>query len=60
MASQIGRFLKKEGDWALIFRHYSGNNQYFDDANDWAEAKYTNPGNPQADKYSILQEVEHF
>ena len=60
MASQVGRFLKKEDDWALIFRHYSGNNQYFDDASDWAEAKLSNPGNPLADKFSILQETEHF
>lgn len=60
MASQVGRFLKKEDDWALIFRHYSDNGQYFDDADDWAEAKLSNPGNPLADKFSILQETEHF
>jgi hypothetical protein len=60
VASQVGRFLKKENEWALIFRHYSGNGQFFSNSSDWAEAKFTNPGNPLADKYSILSELEHF
>ena len=49
-----------EGDWFLICRHYSGDGDYFSNADDWAEAKQTNVNNPSANKYSNLYLLEKF
>ena len=49
-----------DGDYLKIFRHYSGTGEFFSDNNSWAEAKRSNPRNPQANKYSILDRVSNF
>lgn len=49
---------RPEDGWVKVFRHYSGNGAYFSSANSWAEAKNTNPSNPNADKFSILDRLE--
>ena len=48
------------GEWVKIFRHNVANGALFSSANDWAEAKQTNTGFPNAEKYSILEGWGHF
>lgn len=50
----FGSNVEVDGDYVKIFRQYSGSGDFFSSANDWEEAKNTNEGNPQANKYSIL------
>lgn len=45
--------------WIKVFRHYSGNAVFFSSANDWAEAKLSNPTNPNAEKFSILDRIDN-
>jgi hypothetical protein len=52
--------LEIDGDWLKVFRHYSGDNDFFSSSNDWAEAKSTNTDNPQANKYSILDTLYRY
>ena len=52
------RFVWNNGNWSL--GQYSGSGDFFSSANDWAEAKNTNEGNPQANKYSILNTLEKY
>jgi hypothetical protein len=52
--------VETDGDYLKVFRQYSGNGDFFSDANGWAEAKSTNVGNPDANKYSILDQVENY
>lgn len=49
-----------DGQWMKVVRHYSGSGEFFSSANDWAEAKWSNPENPSANKYSILEYVKNF
>ena len=49
-----------DGDYLKIFRHYSGTGEFFSSSNDWEEAKRSNPSDPQANKYSILDRVKDF
>ena len=56
----FGSNVEVDGDYVKIFRHYSGNGDYFSNSNDWAEAKSTNVGNPNANKYSILDTLEKY
>ena len=59
IASSMG---KSPSGWVKVFRHDTSSYQYgaglFDSANDFAEAKRSNPYNPNSNKYSILDEVE--
>ena len=48
------------GDFKLIFRHVCANGAFFSSANDWADAKRTNPNDPTQDKFSILDELESY
>lgn len=50
----LQRHIDQYGEWVKIFRHRSSDNAFFSSDNDWAEAKQTNTGFPNADKYSIL------
>jgi len=50
----FGSNVEVDGDYVKIFRQYSGSGDFFSSANDWEEAKNTKEGNPQANKYSIL------
>jgi hypothetical protein len=43
-----------------VLRHYSGTGEFFSSANNWEQAKWSNPDNPQANKYSILDYVKNF
>jgi hypothetical protein len=52
--------LEIDGEWLKVFRHYSGDGDFFSSANDWAEAKSTNTDNPQANKYSILDTLYRY
>jgi hypothetical protein len=52
--------LEIDGDWLKVFRHYSGDGDFFSSSNDWAEAKNTNTDNPQANKYSILDTLYRY
>ena len=56
----FGSYVEVDGDYVKIFRQYSGSGDFFSSANDWAEAKNTNEGNPQANKYSILNTLEKY
>ena len=49
-----------DGQWMKVFSHYSGTGDYWNSANDWDEAKWSNPDNPSANKYSILDYVKNF
>jgi hypothetical protein len=49
-----------DGDYLKIFRHYSGTGEFFSSSNNWEEAKRSNPSDPQANKYSILDRVKDF
>ena len=49
-----------DGQWMKVFSHYSGTGDYWSSANDWDEAKWSNPDNPSANKYSILDYVKNF
>ena len=64
MATAGGPILQREtdsyGEWVKIFRHNVADGALFSDANDWAEAKQTNTGFPDGDKYSILEGWGHF
>lgn len=60
MATYNGYPVEFDGQWMKVFSHYSGGGQYWSSANDWAEAKWSNPENPSADKYSILAYVKNF
>ena len=52
--------LEIDGQWVKVFRHYSGRGEFFSSDNDWAEAKRSNPLDPQSDKYSILDTVKNY
>lgn len=64
MATVGGPVLQREtdsyGEWVKIFRHNVADGALFSNANDWAEAKQTNTGFPNGDKYSILEGWGHF
>lgn len=60
MATVYSNRARFDGDWVMVFRHYSGNGAFFSSANDWAEAKRSNPSDWTADKYSILDQVSKF
>lgn len=60
MAGFTGNRAQFEGDWVKVLYHDSSNGVMFSDANDYAEAKFINPDTPNADKYSILSELESF
>mgnify|MGYP000108690836 CR=1 FL=1 len=49
-----------DGQWMKVFSHYSGGGEFFSTANDWDEAKWSNPGNPSANKYSIMAYIKNF
>ena len=49
-----------DGKWMKVLRHYSGTGEFFSSANNWEQAKWSNPDNPQANKYSILDYVKNF
>ena len=49
-----------DGQWMKVLRHYSGTGEYWSSANNWDQAKWNNPDNPQANKYSILDYVKNF
>ena len=49
-----------EGQWMKVFSHYSGTGDYWSFANNWDEAKWSNPDDPSANKYSILDYVKNF
>jgi hypothetical protein len=49
-----------DGDYLKVFRHYSGTGDFFSNNNSWEQAKRSNPENPQANKYSILDRVSDF
>lgn len=42
--------------WLLIFRHNIAGG-YFSSADDWSEAKWTNPTDPTSNKFSILDGI---
>ena len=56
----FGSNVEVDGDYVKIFRQYSGDGDFFSSSNDWAEAKSTNVGNPNANKYSILDTLEKY
>ncbi len=60
MAGFTGNRAQFDGDWVKIFRHRSSDNDFFSSTNSWAEAKFTNPDNPMANKYSILDYLYMF
>lgn len=49
-----------DGQWMKVFRHYSGGGEFWSNVNNWEEAKWSNPENPSAAKYSILDYVKNF
>ena len=49
-----------DGQWMKVFSHYSGTGEYWSSANNWEQAKWNNPDNPSANKYSILDYVKNF
>lgn len=49
-----------DGQWMKVLRHYSGTGEYWSSANNWDQARWNNPDNPQANKYSILDYVKNF
>jgi len=49
-----------DGQWMKVLRHYSGTGEFWSSANNWEQAKWNNPDNPQANKYSILDYVKNF
>jgi hypothetical protein len=58
MSLSYGKKTPSDG-WIKVFRHYSGNGVYFSSANNWAEAKLSNPTNPNAEKFSILERIDN-
>lgn len=56
----FGGNVEVDGDYVKIFRHYTSDGDMFSNNNDWAEAKNTNEGNPNAKKYSILSTLEKY
>lgn len=60
MATYNGYPVEFDGQWMKVFRHYSGGGEFWSNANDWEEAKWSNPENPSAAKYSILDYVKNF
>lgn len=56
----FGSNVEVDGDYVKIFRQYSGDGDFFSSSNDWVEAKSTNVGNPNANKYSILDTLEKY
>lgn len=60
MATVYNNRAQFDGDWVKVFRHRSTDNDFFVDTNSWAEARFTNPDNPMANKYSILEYLYKF
>jgi len=56
----FGSNVEVDGDYVKIFRQYSGGGDFFSSANDWEEAKNTNEGKPDSNKYSILNTLEKY
>ena len=57
MGIGYGKQIPADG-WVKVFRHYSGNEVFFSSADSWAEAKLSNPTNPYAEKFSILERID--
>jgi len=60
MATYNGYPVEFDGQWMKVFSHYSGSGEFWNSANNWEEAKWSNPDNPSANKYSILDYVKNF
>ena len=58
MGTGYGKQIPEDG-WIKVFRHYSGNLAFFSSANSWEEAKLSNPTNPNAEKFSILERINN-
>ena len=58
MGTTYGTQIPEDG-WIKVFRHYSGNASFFSSANSWAEAKLSNPTDPNAEKFSILERIDN-
>lgn len=58
MGTIYGKKTPDDG-WIKVFRHYSGNGAFFSSLNNWAEAKLSNPTNPNAEKFSILDRIDN-
>ena len=54
------RHMDIHGEWVKLFRHNSINSEYFSNSNIWEEARFCNPGNTSANKYSILTYWDRF
>lgn len=60
MATYNGYPVEFDGQWMKVFSHYSGTGEFWSSANNWEQAKWSNPDNPSANKYSILDYVKNF
>lgn len=60
MAGFTGNRAQFDGDWVKIFRHRSSDDDFFSNTDSWAEARFTNPDDPMANKYSILDYLYEF
>ena len=60
MATVYNNRAQFDGDWAKVFRHRSSDGDFFGSGDSWAEARFTNPNDPMANKYSILEYLYKF
>ena len=60
MATAYSNRAQFDGDWIKVFHHYSGTQEFFSSTNNWEEARLSNPDNPNANKYSILDYLYKF